>query len=116
MYRDGTLEELIKDLEEERASKRLRELDPELLLKPDIWIVTPEEGACEKCKSFAKKLFLKNHNVLIQTANVKYNESYPKKQLKGIDKKYTYCYRSLEGRYFCLFFCFFQQLQLLMYI
>lgn len=32
MYRDGTLEELIKDLEEERASKRLRELDPELLL------------------------------------------------------------------------------------
>ena len=50
MYRDGTLEELIKDLEEERASKRLRELDPELLLKPDIWIVTPEEGACEKCK------------------------------------------------------------------
>ena len=57
MYRDGTLEELIKDLEEERASKRLRELDPELLLKPDIWIVTPEEGACEKCKSFAKKLF-----------------------------------------------------------
>ena len=57
MYRDGTLEELIKDLEEERASKRLREPDPELLLKPDIWIVTPEEGACEKCKSFAKKLF-----------------------------------------------------------
>ena len=57
MYRDGTLEELIKDLEEERASKRLRELDPELLIKPDIWIVTPEEGACEKCKSFAKKLF-----------------------------------------------------------
>ncbi len=82
MYRNGTLEELIKDLEEERASKRLRELDPELLIKPDIWIVTPEEGACEKCKSFAKKLFLKNHNVLIQTANVKYNESYPKKQLK----------------------------------
>ena len=59
MYRDGALEELIKDLEEERASKRLRELDPELLLKPDIWIVTPEEGACENCKSFAKKLFLK---------------------------------------------------------
>ena len=57
MYRNGTLEELIKDLEEERASKRLRELDPELLIKPDIWIVTPEEGACEKCKSFAKKLF-----------------------------------------------------------
>ena len=57
MYRNGTLEELIKDLEEERASKRLRELDPELLIKPDIWMVTPEEGACEKCKSFAKKLF-----------------------------------------------------------
>ena len=71
MYRDGTLEELIKDLEEERASKRLRELDPDLLIKPDIWIITPEEGACEKCKSFAKKLFLKNHNVLIQTANVR---------------------------------------------
>ena len=82
MYRNGTLEELIKDLEEERASKRLRELDPELLIKPDIWIVTPEEGACEKCKSFAKNFFLKNHNVLIQTANVKYNESYLKKQLK----------------------------------
>ena len=82
MYRDGTLEELIKDLEEERASKRLRELDPELLIKPDIWIVTPEEGACEKCKSFAKKLFFENHNVLIQTANVKYNKSYLKKQLK----------------------------------
>lgn len=29
-----------------------------------------------------KNFFLKNHNVLIQTANVKYNESYPKKQLK----------------------------------
>ena len=66
MYRDGTLEELIKDLEEERASKRLRELDPELLLKPLL----------------LKNFFLKNHNVLIQTANVKYNESYPKKQLK----------------------------------
>ena len=82
MYRDGTLEELIKDLEEERASKRLRELDPELLLKPDIWIVKPEEGACEKCNSFAKKLFFENHNFLIRTANVKYNESYPKKKLK----------------------------------
>lgn len=106
MYRNGTLEELIKDLEEERASKRLRELDPELLIKPDIWIVTPEEGACEKCKSFAKKLFLKNHNVLIQTANVKYNESYLKNSSKGIDKKYTYCYRSLEGRYFSSLFVF----------
>ena len=59
MYRNGTLEELIKDLEEERASKRLRELDPELLIKPDIWIVTPEEGACENCKCKIQRILPK---------------------------------------------------------
>lgn len=59
MYKDGALEELIKDPEEERTSRGLHELDPGLLLKPGIWIIAPEEGACERCESFAKKLFLK---------------------------------------------------------
>ena len=108
MYRDGALEELIKDLEEERASKRLRELDPELLLKPDIWIVTPEEGACEKCKSFAKKLFLKKPQRPHPNCKCKIQRILPEKNSsKGIDKKYTYCYRSLEGRYFASLFVFF---------
>lgn len=57
MYRDGTLEELIKDLEEERASKRLRELDPELLLKPDIWLLHQKKELVRNANLLLKNFF-----------------------------------------------------------
>ena len=115
MYRDGTLEELIKDLEEERASKRLRELDPELLLKPDIWIVKPEEGACEKCKSFAKKLF-ENPQRPHPNCKCKIQRILPQKTAqKALIKNTTIVTDLLRGDTSPLFL-FFQQLQLLMYI
>ena len=116
MYRDGTLKEIIKDLEEERASKRLRELDPELLLKPDIWIVTPEEGACEKCKSFAKKLFFEKPQRPHPNCKCKIQRILPEKTAQKALIKNTPIVTDLLREILLLSFCFFQQIQLLMYI